>query len=182
MTQTAMQLSGKISFAVDYINLLGLMNLRAKGGMNPVSHSAILLFLIDWGLTADELDQANQVFWQQVDQKTIDNYEVAAKRLTAALAHHPVEQKRMMIQLAAIAEMDVDLTQEEITYLKSWGEIFDMRPSEVAALYERGRQLALALTFFGKKFMEAKLSQPAPAAEAAPPAPAAATPAPPAEA
>lgn len=161
MTQPE-QLSGKISFAVDFINLLGLMNLRAKGGMNPVAHSAILLFLVEWGLTANELDQANGIFWQMVEAKTIDNFDVAAKRLAGALANHPAEQQRMMIQLAAIAELDADLTQEEITYLKSWGETFDMRPSEVSVLYDRGRQLAMALTFFGRKFMEAVQDAPPP--------------------
>ncbi|MCU0514824.1 MAG: TerB family tellurite resistance protein [Anaerolineae bacterium] len=167
----AAALSGKIRFAVDYINLLGLMNLRARGGMNPVAHAAILLFLVDWGLNAAELDEANRVFWQQVEDKTIDSFEGAAARLRQALHQRPQEQQRMMMHLAAIAELDADLTAEEAGYLKSWGETFDMRPSEVSALYDRGRQLALGLAFFGRRYMEIQLSQPpAPADDAAAPA------------
>lgn len=179
MTQPEPQISGKISFAVDFINVLGLMNLRAKSGMNPISHSAILLFLIDWGLSAAELDRSNQLFWQQVDNKSIDNFDVAAKRIVKALENHPEEQRRIMVQLAAIAELDADLTPDEVSYFKNWGEMFDMRPSEVTSLYDRGRQLAMALTFFGRKYMETRLAEAARPAAADAPA-AGETPAPPA--
>lgn len=153
-------MNGKIAFAVDYINVLGLMNVRSRVGMNPISHAAILLFLTEWGLSAAELDEANQTFWAQVEAKTLDDFNVAAQRLTKAIAERDTERKRLMIQLAAIAELDRDLTPDELAYFKSWGETLDLRPSEVSALFERGRQMALALSFFGKKFMETTLNPP----------------------
>jgi hypothetical protein len=160
-------MNGKIAFAVDYINVLGLMNVRSRVGMNPISHAAILLFLTEWGLSAAELDEANQIFWTQVEQKTLDEFSVAAQRLTKAIAQRDTERKRMMVQLAAIAELDRDLTPDELAYFKSWGETLDLRPSEVGTLFERGKQMAMALSFFGKKFMETTLNPPPHMANAA---------------
>ncbi len=151
-------MNGKINFAVDFINMLGLMNMRAKGGMNPVSHAATLLFLVEWGLNALELDEANKIFWDKVNDKSLEDFPVVAERMTKALKDREEDRKRLMIQMAAISELDADLTPEEVTYLKGWGETLDFRPSEVAALYDRGKQLALALTFFGKKFLETAIA------------------------
>jgi hypothetical protein len=163
-------MSGKINFAVDFINMLGLMNMRAKGGMNPVSHAATLLFLVDWGLNALELDEANKVFWDKVNDKSLEDFPVVAERMTKALKDREEDRKRLMIQMAAISELDADLTPDEVSYLKGWGETLDFRPSEVAALYDRGKQLALALTFFGKKYIETAIAAAqAPTAEGAPP-------------
>lgn len=174
-------MNGKINFAVDFINLLGLMNMRGKGGMNPVAHAATLLFLVDWGLTAVELDEANRIFWDKVDTKSLEDFPVVADRMAKALREREEDRKRLMTQMAAIAELDADLTPDEISYLKGWGETLDFRPSEVAALYDRGKQLALALTFFGKKFIEGALAaaQNAPAPSDAAPAPGEEAPAPP---
>lgn len=181
-------MNGKINFAVDFINMLGLMNIRARGGMSPISHAATLLFLVDWGLNAVELDEANKVFWDKVNSKSLEDFPVVADRMTKALKDREEDRKRLMIQMAAISELDADLTPDEISYLKGWGETLDFRPSEVAALYDRGKQLALALTFFGKKFLETAIAAAQPPTTGgesptdAPPAPASDTaPAPTAE-
>lgn len=146
-------MNGKIRFAVDYLNVMFEMNARARQGIDPTAYAATLMFLVEWGLTTEEINSANNIFWEQIDRQTLEELRVVVPRITQALKDREDDKKRLLTQLAAIADFDSDITEDEANYLRSFGELLDLRPSEINALFERGSHLAFGLRYFGSQYM-----------------------------
>jgi hypothetical protein len=146
-------MNGKTSFAIDYLNVLCLMNAQAKEGMNIVSHAACLIFLVDWGLNSVEIEEANKLFLGQMDNPS-DDYPIINKRIIASLQNREEDKKRLMRQLATIVALDDDLTQNEGSLYQEWGKMLDFKPSEIETLYDFGIHWAVGLRYFGSRFHE----------------------------
>jgi hypothetical protein len=149
-------MSGKIDFGCDFLNIMRNLELKGKDkSLNPVSDAAASLFLVQWGFSIEEVDKANALFWDKVESKKLENdLTVVAKRIVDHISGDHAAQERLVIQLAALGDMDYDINEEEVSYVKWFEELLDMKPSEFYSLCERGEALAVALNFFGAKYRE----------------------------
>ena len=151
-------MSGKISFGCDFLYLMRELQLRASesGELDLVSDAAAKLFLIEWGFTVEEVDEANKLFWDRVSSESLGEFFAAIQRVVEHAGKERSAQERLVIQLAAIGSMDFNVTPMEESLVSGFQEAFDLRPSEFNALCDRGWNLAVALDFFGTQYLEAK--------------------------
>jgi hypothetical protein len=153
-------MNGKISFAIDCIAVLSIMNEQANGGKARVSAAASLMFLVEWGLNLEEITEANKQFLERVNNHTIDDFATTSKRIVVALQNREEDKKRFMGQLATIAVLDNDYTDNESSFYQEWGTLLDFKPSEMQASYDFGKHAAYMLRNFALIFHEEMKSLP----------------------
>lgn len=151
-------MSGKISFGCDFLYLMRELQLRSSesGELDLISDAAARLFLVEWGFSVEEIDETNKLFWDRVNSESLGDLLPAMQRVVEHVSKDPSAQERLVMQLAAIGSMDFSVTAQEGSFVSSFQEAFDLRPSEFNALCQRGWELAVALDFFGMQYLEAK--------------------------
>lgn len=149
-------MDNKVEFGCDFLYVMRELQMRsgAGGNLDPVSDAAARLLLVQWGLSIEEGDKANELFWQRVNEGTLDPLAVAAQRIADGIGGDRGAQKRLIVQLAAVGCMDFDLTDREVSLIGWFRDAFDMRSSEFADLCRQGLDLAVALDYFGTKYAE----------------------------
>ena len=161
-------MSGKLNFGRD---LFYIMRELIERGKNPdqaaiqesrwiVPDASIRLFLIQWGLSVEEIDEANTMFWNQVESDSLEDLQIVIERVVDHLSNDSEAKERLIIQMAAIGLLDFDVTEGESNFVRRFQEVLDFRPSEFSKLASRGNDLAIALNYFGNEYVKAKSKSP----------------------
>lgn len=145
-------MQGKINFGVDFIFMMIELNARAKDGLDPASMGATLLFLLEWGLTGEEVDEANRIFWERNDNDTTGTVKEVIDRLVGHVKDNQEAKQRLIRQMVAISSLDYHHSDAEVSFVRGCSELLDMRPSEFQELVERGNDLAHGLNYFGERY------------------------------
>ena len=151
-------MSGKIEFGCDYLHLTRMLIWEAKpeSKQDEVSDAAAKLFLLQWGFSVEEVDQANALFFERVNTETLGEFHPAYQRIVAHVSKDRTAQERLVTQLAALGAMDFQVTDGEANFVRWFMGEFDLRPSEFQDLCQRGWDLAVGLDYFGTAYMENK--------------------------
>jgi len=148
-------MNGKLEFGCDYLQIM--RSLEAVGDTNgkwdPVADAAARLFLLQWGFSIQEIDDANKLFWDRLQKNALENdLDVVATRIADHIHDDRPAQERLVQQLAAVGEMDLKVNDEEQNFVGYFRDKLDMRQSEFTKLCEQGEAWAIALDFFGQQY------------------------------
>lgn len=151
-------MSGKLEFGCDFLYLTRMLIWESTpdGGPDAISDAAAKLFLLQWGFSVEEVDQANALFFERVNSDTLGEFNPAYKRIVEHVSKDRAAQERLVIQLAALGSMDFEITNEEANFVRWFMDEFDLRPSEFQDLCQRGWDLAMGLDYFGRAYMETR--------------------------
>lgn len=144
-------MSGRISFGVDYLHMLMETNYRSTKQSEGTAALARMLLVLEWGLSVDEQDQANQEFWTQFNTESLEHFSVAVDRLTAHVKDIPDAKAKLLTDVIMITKLDLDYSDEEDRLIRALGNIFDFRPSEIEKLFDRAADVLNALSWFTKE-------------------------------
>lgn len=157
------KMTGKIEFGVDFLYLCRDFISRSANPNEEVdeidraiSDVAARLFLLLWGLSVDEGDEANQKFWERVNNNSLEDLDLVVERIVKHLEADRSAQERLIVQLTAIGLMDFDVTEGEKFVVNYLSDKFDFRPSELSDLADQGHSLAVGLNYFGDIYMQEK--------------------------
>jgi hypothetical protein len=114
------------------------------------------MLLLNWDFTVEEIDQANEAFWEKVNSKQLDEKVVTVvDRIVAFLKGDRKSEEKFVIEVAAVSMLD-DTFLENEGFMKNLLQAkFDFRPSEIEALYKKGWDWQTALNFVGEQYIEA---------------------------
>jgi uncharacterized tellurite resistance protein B-like protein len=144
-------MNGIINFGCDYLYLIRYLILKRDNSnvSDSVSDAAAKFFLISWGLSIDEIDAANKLFFEKHKKDEFDDFNNIVDRIISFISEDKSAKERLIIQLSAIAFMDYEIKDEEASYVRMFSELLDFRPSEFIRLTEIGSDTAIALNYFG---------------------------------
>lgn len=153
-------MSGRVSFGCDFLHLMRELYWRSSDSPEDADYripdAAARLFLLLWGLSAQEVDQANELFWQRFNSRTLDELRQVMQRMADHVSRDQAAQERLVTHLAAMGSMDFEVTDAERFFVRWFQEALDLRPSEFGAWCERGGALAIGLDYFGRMYYESK--------------------------
>ncbi len=146
-------MNNSVEFAMDFLNILAVMTLQDNKGGSPIGYAIARMFLVDWGISVEEADTVNKMFMEKARNNSLDTMDVVQKRIMKRIGDNNGAKKRLLRQLASIACIDGQITEEEISFFKHWAELFDLKPSEAREILVSGEDLALALNFVGSTYI-----------------------------
>lgn len=141
-------MNGKVGFGVDFLHAMLETNTRSKESNGNALPIARVLLVIEWGLSAQEQDEANEVFWKKVKDKTLDDFSDAATRLIEHVKNIPEAKSKLLADLILITNLDGDLSEDEKEFVQIFGNMLDFRPSEIVKLADRADDMLNALYWF----------------------------------
>jgi hypothetical protein len=157
-------MNGKLKFGCDYLNIMRNLEVKAKpkydAPLNPVSDAAARLFLLNWGFSKKEIEDANQLFWDRFNNKNLDDFAKVIDRVIDFIKDDKVAQERFFVELFAIFFMDAPISKDALSeevkdYFSHFIiDILNMKESEYTPLVYKGKDLALALNIFGYEFIK----------------------------
>jgi len=150
--------SGKILFGVDFLYLMRVMEINDdENKKNPqpnFTDGIIRLFLLQWGFSVSEIDEANHLFHEMAKEGGFHNLDIVIERISKLVNNDKEKQERLIIQMAAVGCIDEEITERERVIMNEVNQAFDLRPSEVKALISRGTDWSVALNFIGQAYLE----------------------------
>jgi tellurite resistance protein len=149
-------MDSKISFGYDFLFLMRTLELSADQQVDAIADAAIQFFLITWGFTAEEIDEANKAFWSDLENKKLPDFEKVMERLSQHVKRDQLAVERLLTNSIAVAYIDGEFSKDEVTLIKMISDNFDLRPSELEELLKSGMQLAFGLNFFGTSYKDNK--------------------------
>ena len=151
-------MSGKVEFGVDYLLLMrGLMLVATEErDIDPISDAAAKMFLLHWGLTVDEADDANRRWFERMREGNLGKVSDAVNRIVEHFDGDKHSQEQLVVEIVAIGSLDFKVSDDEAAFVRSFQDEFDFRSSEFEKLVEQGSNLAIGLTYFGSEFASAK--------------------------
>ena len=157
----AVKPSGKISFGIDYLNVMRFMELPDENenydeNKKHVVDAVARLFLLQWDFSVEEIDEANKAFWEKVNSKTLDETIITViDRIVDFLKGDKKAQEKFLTEVAAVAQMDDTFLDSEDFMKDMLQSKFDFRPSEIAEFYKKGWYWRIALDYMGERYIEA---------------------------
>jgi hypothetical protein len=149
-------MSGKLEFGCDYLNIMRNLELRGAPDEvgDPVADAAARMFLLHWGFSVIEIDETNKLFWDRVRNNSLESDLLKViDRVYDHIKDDKVAQERLVTELAAIGDMDLQVNDEERVFVNYFRDKLDMKPSEFNALCSRGTDWAVALNYFGDEYL-----------------------------
>ena len=161
-------MSGKLNFGRDFFYIMRELMWRGKKPDQTASQdnslivpeASIRLFLIQWGFSVDEIDEANAMFWKQYESDSLEDLPIVIERVVDHLSNDIEAKERLLVQMAAIGLLDFDVTEDEASFVQGFQDLLDFRPSEFTKLASKGNDLAIALNYFGNEYVKAKSKSP----------------------
>lgn len=151
------KISGKVAFGVDYLFLMREVECREfeETGYDAVTDAVARLFLLQWGFTVDEIDQANSVYMDLMNRKKLpEDIRPVFQRVAEIVKKDPGGVEKFVTELAAVGFMSGNVTDNERGFVNIFETWLDLRPSEFNELLNRGYNWSIALNFLGKRYME----------------------------
>lgn len=151
--------SGKILFGIDYFNIMLLMEVPDEGKTasekGPIIGAVMRFFLLQWGFSVEEIDKAWNLFWEKSEKNELDpKVDTVLGRLCNFVKDDREAQERLLLQIAALGQLDKSVSEGEKYYANFFKEQFDFKPSEFNALVQQGYEWCLALDFLGNQYIE----------------------------
>ena len=144
-------MDAKVSFGVDFLNIMGNADLKSGQKDNMSGFNLARLFLVtEWGLSVQEGDDANKLFWEQINKNTLDDLGVVVDRFLSHLKKDPAASAKFLTQMITINFIDGQITDEERDFTMAFANELDFRKSEVSVMVEKASAYALAYDFFGR--------------------------------
>jgi uncharacterized tellurite resistance protein B-like protein len=154
-------MNGKIGFGVDFLHAMLETNERSKAGSNNALSIARMLLILEWGLSTKEQDEANQLLWKKVNDKSLEDIANVAARLVEHVKNVPEAKSKLLADLILITSLDDDLSEDEKGFVQAFANMLDLRPSEIAKMAERADDLLNALAWFANNNSFKNKSEPA---------------------
>lgn len=147
-------MNGKIAFGTDYLQLMRFLQLVETEipKINPLSESMAVIFLHGWGFSWDEMDKSNDLYIEKMDNQELGNPSDALERIAKHISNDEEKARSLVVEAAAIASMDSNLSEGEIALLRGFGEALDLRPSEISELVKQGINLGGLFKSFGDNY------------------------------
>lgn len=146
-------MDAKVSFGIDFLNVMG--NADMKSGQSDCMNGFNLarLFLVtEWGLSLEEADEANRLFWEQVQKNSVEDLGVVAERFLSHLKKDSAASTKFLTEMITINFLDERITDEEKQFTMAFAEELDFRKSEVNVMVEKGIAYAAAYGFFARNY------------------------------
>lgn len=155
--------SGKILFGVDYLFLMRYMELvedeEQLNNRRKVTDGIIQFFLLQWGFSATEINDANNLFFEKVSNNDLDrNIDIVIDRIANFVKDDKEKQERFVIQMAAVGSMDGEISERERDIGSQIKDKFDLRQSEFTALISRGIDWSTCFDYIGQLYIEEELN------------------------
>lgn len=148
----------KIEFGCDYLHVMrNLESWREKEEFDPRADAIARLFLLQWDFSVEEIDEANHLYLDRVNGKSLDDDAKVTERLIAFVKEDKAATERLVIELVAVGAVDDHVTEGEGNFVRSFRDRLDLRPSEFNVLIKKGVDWAHALAFVGSEYADAKL-------------------------
>lgn len=148
-------MNDRIDFGCDFIMIM--RSLAFKGSPNqvkPVNEALAQLFLVQWGLTPDEVAAADRLFYAKMNAGEMNAPLLnVAQRIAARVSNNPAAQQTLIVQMAALGAMDFMVTPEEGAFVTIFQRLLNIGPVDYQALCIQGGNLALALNNFGRAYI-----------------------------
>jgi hypothetical protein len=146
----------KIAFGSDFLFLMRSLQLSASDytRIDPISDAVARFFLITWGLSAKEADEANTQFLSKAQSGKLGNFQECIERIVNHVKKDRLSLERLVVQCAAIATLDYDVTPDEASFVRMFQDYFDLKLSEWEALVNQGANWAIGLNFLGNAYAE----------------------------
>jgi hypothetical protein len=141
-------MNGKINFGVDFLHAILETNKRSKESSRNALSLARVLLILEWGLTTDEQDEANQLLWKKDEEKSLDDFLDVATRLVEHCKNSPDAKTKLLTDLILVTSLDGDLSEDEREFIQAFGNMLDFRPSEIAKIAERSDDILNAFSWF----------------------------------
>lgn len=150
-------MSGKVEFGVDYLHLMrGLMLVATEDRkLDPISDAAARLYLVHWGLTTEQADDASELFFQRAEEGKLGSTSDVVDRMVEHFDGDRRSQEQLVVEIVSIGFMDFEVSDAEADFVRTFQHEFDFRPSEFKKLLNRGSQLAIGLSYFGSQYAKA---------------------------
>ncbi|MEK9137108.1 MAG: hypothetical protein AAB393_08295, partial [Bacteroidota bacterium] len=141
-------MNGKLEFGCDYLQIMRALEFQhdTEGKFDPVADAAARLFLLQWGFSLQEIDDANKLFYDRAQSQKLENdLGVVAKRIVDHIRNDRPAQERLVMELAAVGAMDRNVNENEVSFVQVFQNMLDMKSSEFFALCNQGQAWAHAL-------------------------------------
>lgn len=140
-------MDGKISFGVDFLHTMLETDKRSDVGSPKAHPIAMIMLIMEWGLSLDEVNEANKLFWKKNDDKTLDDFPQAVNRLILYTKDVPDAKSKLVTDMIAISYLDGNVSEDEKKLILALGEMYDFRPSEMAKFSNRAFDILNVLTW-----------------------------------
>jgi hypothetical protein len=152
-------MTGKIEFGCDYeYTMLYLGFIGHHDADDPIPGVVIRLFLLNWGFSLDEADEAEKIFWERLTSNQLgpvfSNINQVIDRIVDYIKDDKAAKERFVTEITAVSYMDMVLKDEARAFINSFKDILDMKPSEFSDLFAKGVYIASSLNVFGKVYMQ----------------------------
>lgn len=149
-------MDAKVRFGLDFLTVMLLAALHDEEGHENAYSLARLILITDWELTPDEQDEANKLLKEKIDNQTVDDLGVVAKRLLPHIKKDAAASERFMIGMMTINFLDGNVTDGEEDFTIRFANEFDFRRSEISAMSIIARNNAMAYAWFGETYIKAE--------------------------
>jgi tellurite resistance protein len=149
-------MDSKVAFGYDFLYVMRTLELSGGESIDPIADAAVQFFLITWGFSVDEVDEANKAFWNDFENKKLPDFDEVVKRLFQHVQKDHQAVERLLINSIAVAYIDGDFTKDEVEMIRMISNGLDFRPSELEEHLKTGMQLAFGLNFFGTSYEKNK--------------------------
>jgi hypothetical protein len=154
-------MNGKISFGVDFVANMEVVLRKATppiARLVQISFPVVRALLVRWGLSLDEIEQVMKSYTEGLNTNQLD-YGQCVQRLADHLKDNDNEavRQRLMTHMVTIAYLDLDYTDAQKAYVKSWGQDLNMSPSEINECALKGASFAHYLNQLGNAYAEYKI-------------------------
>jgi tellurite resistance protein len=149
-------MDSKVAFGYDSLYVMRTLELSGGESIDPIADAAVQFFLITWGFSVDEVDEANKAFWNDFENKKLPDFDEVVKRLFQHVQKDHQAVERLLINSIAVAYIDGDFTKDEVEMIRMISNGLDFRPSELEEHLKTGMQLAFGLNFFGTSYEKNK--------------------------
>lgn len=150
-------MENRIDFGIEYLYSVTTLAISEKGAVDfdPVVYAAARFFLLDWGLSIDEADEANRQLLNFMKDKSLEPTE-KLDRLFNRIKSDPVLKEKYATQIAALVSFDNKITDMEKIFMNVIQDKLDFRHSEIVDIFTKGINLSIGLRFFGENYAKNK--------------------------
>lgn len=145
----------KVSFGFDYLNIMANADVRSgsKNSLNGYNLARVFL-MTSWGLTTEEQDSANQLFWQALNNNSFEDMGVVINRFVSHMKNDLSEKTKFLTEMMTLNYLDGILTDDERDFTLAFANELDFRRSEVEEIERKAIGYAMAYTWFGDNYVK----------------------------
>jgi hypothetical protein len=143
-------------FGYDFLwTMRELMFRRNVRSFDQYADSVAKFCLVQSGMSVDEVDKVNEQFFNRLERENLGSYSEALERLISSASKDVRTQECIISSLAAVATTQVgEISEEQREFMHGFRELLDMKPSQFQQALQRGVDLAVALNYSARQYVE----------------------------